>query len=680
MPVYIRKNVSYTPPSISNISDEDDDDYLQDPDQLRDVLPQPYRMINKVLDKIFADAWDIIQAKENRRLAEERKIKPPKYEGVKIQPHSHATALAESEDGKYVFVGLSNGLAAMDAQTQGAVGRWEEEGAEIVTVVCHSMSATQSHYLLTTIDDMAVARLFLFACDHLFFVKTMNETEGGSKTLVHKCEASFEGDYVGVVLENTNSKDVWFEAHKIPREAWVKELETIEAAVQKQKELKEESPRPNSLTHTQHGSHLDKHKFTGITLVLKSRPPGPYTANQSSSTFSACQKVDKGDALGIGHAHIMSVTHLESRDSNFQHMHAGLIKYLENDEKKKEEDIMMATFHFINPGRTLPTGLDVIGQTDHPTGVALWWKGSCHLLQFSLIKVTKDIEYRPDVVWPFSSNISASAISRCTSHIAIGLENGNVVIWDRYIGLQRGVVNMNKSSVVQLLRFLSPSLYPPAPMDYPPYPQCSGTFLLVQYRDSSQFVCDVGRNVQDQPVRISDIPESDDEVQILLDSVPALPELSLVVQKNGKLYLKDVQTGVLVCQLALPETHQLSSPWEPILSFGGRGQLLYVKGDGVQTDEGEESSTTYRSSMYVFTLRSYRTLDRYWNQTRNTSKLLVHPTIDQRLDALMKERIAQQALRKSRLQMRWGMLRADLSVIQNAREVVTQSASRQFVL
>ena len=45
MPVYIRKNVSYTPPSIYNIQLEDDNDYLLDPDQLRDVLPQVHSLL-----------------------------------------------------------------------------------------------------------------------------------------------------------------------------------------------------------------------------------------------------------------------------------------------------------------------------------------------------------------------------------------------------------------------------------------------------------------------------------------------------------------------------------------------------------------------------------------------------------------------------------------------------------
>ena len=80
MPVYIRKNVNFTPPSIDNFPMEDDEDYITDPDQLLDRLPQPYRMIDKVLTQWYDDVWEIIEKRENARLEESRKIRPPQYE------------------------------------------------------------------------------------------------------------------------------------------------------------------------------------------------------------------------------------------------------------------------------------------------------------------------------------------------------------------------------------------------------------------------------------------------------------------------------------------------------------------------------------------------------------------------------------------------------------------------
>lgn len=63
---------------------------------------------------------------------------------------------------------------------------------------------------------------------------------------------------------------------------------------------------------------------------------------------------------------------------------------------------------------------------------------------------------------------------------------------------------------------------------------------------------------------------------------------------------------------------------------------MNVSGRGEETSESEETTDT--SGVFIFTLRSYPTLDRYWNKTHNPSQLQVHPTIEKRLDALMKER------------------------------------------
>ena len=59
---------------------EDDNDYLLDPDQLKDILPQPYRMINKLLVQLIDNVWEIVEGKENALLAEARKVRPPRLE------------------------------------------------------------------------------------------------------------------------------------------------------------------------------------------------------------------------------------------------------------------------------------------------------------------------------------------------------------------------------------------------------------------------------------------------------------------------------------------------------------------------------------------------------------------------------------------------------------------------
>ena len=59
----------------------DAEDYLQDPDLWGDRLPQPYRMILHIIDKLLDDTWDYIEQLQVLRQQEEAQVKVP--EGTK---------------------------------------------------------------------------------------------------------------------------------------------------------------------------------------------------------------------------------------------------------------------------------------------------------------------------------------------------------------------------------------------------------------------------------------------------------------------------------------------------------------------------------------------------------------------------------------------------------------------
>ncbi|XP_046574489.1 WD repeat-containing protein 93-like [Haliotis rubra] len=759
MPVYLRKNVVYTPPSIENVSDEDEDDYIQDPEQIRDILPQPYRMINKLINGILDVVWEDVSQKESARIAEQSKIRPPKYDcGVEIQNQTHckATSLADSGDGRYIFIGLPNGLSVMDASTQKPITIWEEDNMEIVNIRSHVMGVQT--YLIVTLDDMGTGRLFAFAFDCLFMLKVLNEQESGAKHLVSKCESSNEGDYAGVVLENTSTKETWLEIHKLPRDAWLRELEAIQAQIAPKQNPQEEtsgeaqnteghgtegestqlikqiheksrsssassgkssssdrqrkknrsdskkgrgkdrsgSPKP-STPPPMTGNPGDKmsYKFTAPTLVLKVKPPTPLTANTSSSTYSACQKIDSGEVIGTGQSHLLSANHLEGRDTMFNHLHENLLKYLPKD-KTEEEIVVAPTFHFLNAGRMVPQGLEQPSQAGLPTTVAVWWTGGSHVTHYSLLKTAKDFEHKPDVVWPFSCRIRCSSVSSCTVLLAVGLENGTVVLWNRYLGIDKGVIRICQDVPIERLKFLDPSITQPASQGYPPYrkkrhlsadPEPEWGRVHLQHRGwptDNTYLSDTSIFSFTCYFPFHSRPDKQEEKETILDTMPDVPELLLVAQQNGSLLLKDVTTGSNLCQMTLPSTHQLTNPWEPVLAFGSGGQLLYVKGTKIPAeDESEVEEETEieesppeasKSSLFMFQLRSFPSLDPYWKREREVVSYLVHTTLEQRLEVLMKERLAQQALRKTRMQMRWGMLRQELDLIQQSRDVAKRRA------
>lgn len=44
------------------------------------------------------------------------------------------------------------------------------------------------------------------------------------------------------------------------------------------------------------------------------------------------------------------------------------------------------------------------------------------------------------------------------------------------------------------------------------------------------------------------------------------------------MFLQDVISTKTLCEICLPSTHELTTPWDPIISVSAYGQMLYIKG------------------------------------------------------------------------------------------------------
>ena len=106
----------------SDLSDEEDpNDYLQDPDLWTDRLPQPFRMLDNLLQRVLYRAWDEIEHRETERIREAARIKIPEvFEWSRVSAVDECAlgsglhVLACGEDG-YVFVGGSHGFTVLKA-------------------------------------------------------------------------------------------------------------------------------------------------------------------------------------------------------------------------------------------------------------------------------------------------------------------------------------------------------------------------------------------------------------------------------------------------------------------------------------------------------------------------------------------------------------------------------------
>uniref|UniRef100_H2YG23 Uncharacterized protein n=1 Tax=Ciona savignyi TaxID=51511 RepID=H2YG23_CIOSA len=242
MPVYIRSGELDIPaPSISTLDSEDEDGvFLLDPELVVDELPQPFRMIDKILTGIVEDTWDVIVDRQVKREAELRRIKPPVYKPTsKIDEFSGSTCITHSGDERFLFVAPeAGGLVAHDAATHEKVAEWLCPDVCVETMTCKPIGP--QCYLLATVDDMGFARLVLMASDTFHVVHIINEQiEGNPKSNAVKFELSSSGDYCGLSLQSGGS--AWVDFYKLPRDTWMREVDNAQKESLKRAQMSNES-------------------------------------------------------------------------------------------------------------------------------------------------------------------------------------------------------------------------------------------------------------------------------------------------------------------------------------------------------------------------------------------------------------------------------------------------------
>ena len=100
----------------SDLSDEEDPrDYLQDPELLKDNLPQPFRMLDNLLRDLLYRSWEMIESREVERAREADQVKIPEVSKWKRVTTSDDrdlgnVCLVECSEEGYVFAGGQHGF------------------------------------------------------------------------------------------------------------------------------------------------------------------------------------------------------------------------------------------------------------------------------------------------------------------------------------------------------------------------------------------------------------------------------------------------------------------------------------------------------------------------------------------------------------------------------------------
>ncbi|XP_071075561.1 WD repeat-containing protein 93 isoform X15 [Desmodus rotundus] len=121
-----QKGLEVPPPTEKDWSKDDERDYVfKDPDQQRHSLPQPYRMINKLVDLLFDRSWEIIEERDRLQEAELSRIQPTVYPPVFQSKLSNIpNCMAISQD--YVFIGGARGFSIYNLYNAKRMYMWDK--------------------------------------------------------------------------------------------------------------------------------------------------------------------------------------------------------------------------------------------------------------------------------------------------------------------------------------------------------------------------------------------------------------------------------------------------------------------------------------------------------------------------------------------------------------------------
>ncbi|KAM9366683.1 WD repeat-containing protein 93 [Symphorus nematophorus] len=497
-----------------------------------------------------------------------REKKPTMEPSGATQLPESTSCLACSEDGRYLSLGHSQGLSVWCASSLVCVAEWLQDRVEMTSIQMTRMAETA--YLLGTVDDMGVARVFAYHCEGIHLLSVINIMENvNERSICLMFKLSEGGDY-GAASISCNS-DLRLEVYHFPKEAWLKELEV--AISQKQD--------PDS------SEDVDV-KWSPVAVMIKIKPP----------------KIPAGKALDDPHEVLQMtefLTHCLALDIDTSSSLQQEEQASNTDAVKTVKSPRCCTHHFLLPCGQLPGDSKVKSQPGLPVAVCVWWSGSHNLLQYLLKKTPKnkpaDVDPMPDVLWPNAKEILCSAVSRCTHYIALGLNDGLVCVWDRQSGSPLSVISVSATdSTFSKIQFVD---YWPLSADDSQTFTTAEVHLLVLCKNGAIHSVITGQGKRSCTAQITERPKHSGELPTVTASVPFLQNMSLVVQRNGKMFLQDVINKTTACFLIPPTTHVIAAPCNPVYTLNTSQQTLLIKGDR-DPSCSESSKEGSQSQLFIF--------------------------------------------------------------------------------
>ncbi|KAM5206917.1 WD repeat-containing protein 93 isoform 2-T7 [Hipposideros larvatus] len=614
LPVFTQKGLLEVPsPTEKDWSKDDEEDYVfKDPDWELDSLPQPYRMINKLVNLLIDRSWEVIEERVAVREAELSRVQPTIYLPVlesKLNKMPHCMAICQD----YVFIGGAKGFSIYNLYNAKRICVWEKLKVDVTSIWATDLG---SEILVAPVDEMGIVRLFYFYKDSLYLIKAINEVhlsffqdDTSKQATCVKMEISQGGDFAAFLLQGAG--DIWLDVYKLPKESWLREVEHPQLALNPKKKGRQpqlNTPEPITSDNLETDTNIcfkGDIKFSLPAHIMKIKPPKPVTGTTFKSPLEVFAKIEDCYGLGSGQNHFIKDSQWEQQTAIFN---ATYKKYL--DGEWEEEPLSMATFHFLLP--SCITAMPPM-EAKSPAGVAcalgIHWTGRHNFFLYSLNRTLKD-KVDPEGVWPCAAPIAVSQLSYSCSYLALACDDGVITLWDLAEGFPLGVVTLPEGCFCQSIHFLKYFLVHKGQNVYPKRPVRSQTMCVVLSTDASlHLVAAKGTQGPTISVLVERPVKHLEEAICTVAPVPALPGTVLIFCRNGSVQLLDVAKPQVICAFAPPGAQPPAVPWEPVFVVSLHHPCFLLRGDPPGEAESTDNASGIQTSVFYFHFDAYPLLE-----------------------------------------------------------------------
>lgn len=372
--------------SPSTWDDQDDGlDFSSDPDQRHAKLPQPFRLVNKILDCLFEDTWASITTRQALKESQANFSQLPNLEGgIKVNlPYKLHNVCSTPDNELVIGVGEGGLLAFSHDDVTRPIFKFNIDGGYLKANV--TSGPEEGTYVVAALDEKGM--ITLFGITRAGFIEVSQLSNEGDEKVLH-----FWLNGSNLALSVGGEKDscsILF--YQLPITSWSEPFEQISS-------------------QRLQGSDEDNSQFTAPELKGRVSSPSsvsPCAKNNLSEAITPIMNtITNPVRLGQGTHHILPSSYFENRRA-----------MLEKLPKYKDVDWSTVDSSVIRVGH-------VVFMQDNK--VMVWWTNH-HIA--TLHSLATDVETVVDS-FIYCSDITSAASSCNGDKVAIGLQKGLTSVID----------------------------------------------------------------------------------------------------------------------------------------------------------------------------------------------------------------------------------------------------------